>query len=156
MRRHFRMPAGEFPRIVVVAAGKAAYAMAAAVVEQIQQPISRVLVVTKHGHAGPSRPGWEIYEAGHPIPDEAGLRAAYAVRDAVTGLKEEDLLIVAVSGGASALLPAPAPPVTLADKRLATELLLRAGAGITNSTLFAGISPFSKVDVWRRWLTRRA
>lgn len=128
VRRHFLTPSENFERVVVVAVGKAAYAMAVAVTERVSA--DRVLVVTKHGHGGSGRPGWEIHEAGHPIPDENGLRAAYAVRDAATALREDDLLIVAVSGGASALLPAPAEPVTLADKQMATDLLLRAGADI--------------------------
>lgn len=130
VRQHFRMPSGEFNRVLVISVGKAAYAMATAVTETAKQSIGRVIVVTKHGHAGPSRAGWEIHEAGHPIPDENGLRAAYAVRDAVRGLDESDLVIVAVSGGASALLSAPAEPVTLEDKQQTTDLLLRAGADI--------------------------
>lgn len=130
VRRHFRMPGGALGRVIVIAAGKAAYAMAAAVTEMIPQTPERVIVVTKHGHAGPVRAGWEIHEAGHPIPDENGLRASYAIRDALAGMEERDLVVVAISGGASALLVAPAEPVTLADKQITTDLLLRGGADI--------------------------
>ncbi len=72
----------------------------------------------------------QAIEAGHPIPDDESVRASRAVTELVRGLSARDLLIVAVSGGASALLSAPAPPITLADKQLTTDLLLRAGANI--------------------------
>ena len=68
--------------------------------------------------------------AGHPVPDEAGRRAADEVEALVRGLGEHDLLLLLVSGGASALLPAPVEGVTLADKALTTSALLRAGATI--------------------------
>jgi glycerate 2-kinase len=68
--------------------------------------------------------------AGHPVPDEAGRRAADEVEALVRGLGEHDLLLLLVSGGASALLPAPVEGITLADKAQTTSALLRAGATI--------------------------
>jgi len=68
--------------------------------------------------------------AGHPVPDAAGRRAADEVEALVRGLGEHDLLLLLVSGGASALLPAPVEGVTLADKARTTSALLRAGATI--------------------------
>ena len=88
------------------------------------------IVVTKHGHAAESIPGLDVVEAGHPIPDEPGLAAANAITSLLRELNARDLLVVAVSGGASALLPSPKPPVTLEAKQKTTGLLLRAGADI--------------------------
>ena len=72
----------------------------------------------------------EVIESGHPIPDENSLSAGGAVLDMLEGLTAMDLLIVAVSGGASALLCAPVEGVTLDAKQRTTDLLLRAGADI--------------------------
>jgi hydroxypyruvate reductase len=68
--------------------------------------------------------------AGHPLPDERGLTAARAVESLVQPLQSGDTLVLLLSGGASALLPAPVPGVSLADKAATTSRLLRAGAGI--------------------------
>jgi hydroxypyruvate reductase len=68
--------------------------------------------------------------AGHPVPDERGEEAARAVEALAQGLGESDLLLLLLSGGASALLPAPCPGISLADKARTTSLLLRAGASI--------------------------
>jgi hydroxypyruvate reductase len=116
-----------FERVVVVVVGKAAVAMAAALEEILGPRIGRKVVVTKHGHAGPSR---HVIEAGHPVPDEAGLGAARELDALLRELNARDLLLVGVSGGASALLPAPAGGVSLAAKQKTTNLLLRAGANI--------------------------
>jgi glycerate 2-kinase len=117
-------------RIFLIAVGKAAPPMAAAVEEIAAAKFSRGLVVTKHGHATSYAGRCQVIESGHPIPDDEGLRAGRAVVELLHELKLGDLLIVAVSGGASALLCAPAGGVTLADKQKTTDLLLRAGADI--------------------------
>jgi hydroxypyruvate reductase len=72
----------------------------------------------------------EVIEAGHPIPDEAGLQGGERIAALLRELNARDLLLVAVSGGASALLPSPKPPLTLREKQKTTDLLLRAGAHI--------------------------
>jgi glycerate-2-kinase len=72
----------------------------------------------------------EVIQAGHPLPDDAGRRAAHRVLTLAAKLTARDLLVVLLSGGASSLLPAPSPPVTLADKRRVTRLLLASGATI--------------------------
>ncbi len=87
------------------------------------------LVVVKPGHGAPTN-RITIVEAGHPIPDRAGLRAAERLRMLLHSLTARDLLLVLLSGGASSLLPAPVPGVTLADKQRTTRLLLRGGATI--------------------------
>ena len=104
--------------------------MCAAAAGVIGRRLTGGIVVTKHGHAAESIPGLDVVEAGHPIPDEPGLAAANAITSLLRELNARDLLVVAVSGGASALLPSPKPPVTLAAKQKTTGLLLRAGADI--------------------------
>ena len=104
--------------------------MCAAAAGVIGRRLTGGIVVTKHGHAAESIPGLDVVEAGHPIPDEPGLAAANAITSLLRELNARDLLVVAVSGGASALLPSPKPPVTLEAKQKTTGLLLRAGADI--------------------------
>jgi hydroxypyruvate reductase len=126
-----RLPLKAFDRIFLLAVGKAAPQMCREV-ERIlgKRLLSGGLGLTKHGHAKAGPRLIEITEAGHPIPDEAGAKASEAARELLRGLNARDLLIVALSGGASALLSAPAEPVTLAAKQKTTDLLLRAGADI--------------------------
>lgn len=116
-------------RIVAVGAGKASARMAEALERVLGARLEGGLVVVKTGHTVPTK-RITIVEAGHPIPDRAGLRAAKQVRMLIHGLTSRDLLFVLVSGGASSLLPAPVPGVTLADKQRTTRLLLRGGATI--------------------------
>lgn len=120
----------EYDRVFLIGVGKAAAAMSAAVADVLGGHLTRGILVTKHGHAEKGIAGVQIIEAGHPIPDEAGLHAATAITSLLRELNARDLLLVAVSGGASALLPSPMPPVTLRGKQKTTDLLLRAGANI--------------------------
>ena len=115
-------------RTVVLGAGKAAAAMAAAVEANWPGPLSG-LVVTRYGHGVPLE-RIEVVEAGHPLPDAAGLAAAARLRDLAGGLGPNDLALCLFSGGGSALLPSPAPGVDLAAKQDVTRLLLRSGATI--------------------------
>ena len=116
-------------RIVVVGAGKASARMAQALERQLGSRIETGLVVVKYGH-GASTKRIRIVEAGHPVPDVAGIRASRMILALVGTLKKDDLLIVLLSGGASSLLPAPAPGISLRDKQQTTKLLLRSGATI--------------------------
>jgi hydroxypyruvate reductase len=86
-------------------------------------------IVVKTGPGTPAK-RIRIVEAAHPIPDVAGLLATKRLRTLIQGLPPRDLLFVLLSGGASSLLPAPVPGVTLADKQRTTRLLLRGGATI--------------------------
>jgi hydroxypyruvate reductase len=72
----------------------------------------------------------ELREAGHPVPDARGQAAAEAIVERARGAGAEDLVLFLVSGGGSALTPAPTPPITLAEKQETTRLLLGAGATI--------------------------
>lgn len=116
-------------QIVVVGLGKAGAPMAAAVEEILGDRISRGVVVTKYGHAQPTQV-IRIHEAGHPVPDDAGIAGAQAVLDHVTGLGPDDVVLVLISGGGSALTPAPVDGITLGEKQALTKALLACGADI--------------------------
>ena len=122
------LPAKPKGRVVVVGAGKAAASMAAAVESAWDGPLEG-LVVTRYGHAAPTK-RIEVVEAAHPVPDAAGERAAIRILEHVRGLTEDDLVLCLISGGGSALLAAPAPGVSLEDKRAINRALLRSGADI--------------------------
>ncbi|QKE40565.1 MAG: glycerate kinase [Ferrovum myxofaciens] len=123
------LPAVPRGRTVVVGAGKAAGAMAQALEQHWTGALGGV-VVTRYGHKVSTR-FIEVLEAAHPVPDEAGQRASQRILEAVQGLRAEDLVICLISGGGSALLAAPAPGLTLADKQTMNRSLLRSGATIT-------------------------
>jgi hydroxypyruvate reductase len=114
-------------RVALVAVGKAAAAMARAAEARLGPSLATGLAVTTE-RAALARV--RVLNAGHPVPDERGLAAAAEVESLAQGLGRDDLLLVLLSGGASALLPAPAEGVTLADKASTTSLLLRSGATI--------------------------
>jgi hydroxypyruvate reductase len=115
-------------RLVLVAAGKAASAMARAAEQILGPAVSDSLAVDVSDRISLARTRRQL--AGHPVPDEAGQRAADEVEALARGLGAEDLLLLLLSGGASALLPAPAEGLTLDDKARTTTALLRAGASI--------------------------
>ena len=116
-------------RVRVVGAGKASGAMAAAAEAALGDAIADGLVVVKDGYRAATR-RIRIVEAGHPVPDARGEAAAREIRAVAEAARADDLLLVLVSGGGSALTPAPVPPITLADKQAMTRLLLAAGANI--------------------------
>ena len=116
-------------RTIVVGAGKASAAMARALEQSWDGPLEG-LVVTRYGHGVPCE-RIEIVEAAHPVPDAKGAGAAARMLELVKGLTSDDLVIALISGGASALLVAPADGLTLADKQAVTKQLLASGADIT-------------------------
>ena len=124
-------PASVKGRLVVIGAGKASAAMARAVEDHWRGPKSQItgLVVTRYGYSVPCQ-HIEIIEAAHPVPDAAGLRAAERIAQFVQGLSEDDLVLCLISGGGSALLPAPAAGLSLADKQNINAALLKSGASI--------------------------
>ena len=109
--------------------GKASGAMAAALERALGQRITEGLVVVKDGYTVPTR-CIVLREAGHPVPDARGQAAAEAMVHRVRSAGAEDLVVFLVSGGGSALTPAPVRPITLAEKQETTRLLLGAGATI--------------------------
>jgi hydroxypyruvate reductase len=124
-----RYPLDAFDNVWVVGAGKAGAAMAQAVERVLGARIRGGLVNVKDGHLARLR-RIELNECGHPVPDGRGVRGAERIADIVRGAGKRDLIVCVISGGASALLPMPAAPVTLEEKRATTSLLLACGANI--------------------------
>ena len=129
------LPSPPKGRTLVLGAGKAGGAMAAAVdaLWPAAAPISG-LVVTRYDHVPPAylaRPGRiEVVQASHPVPDLAGQRAAQRIVELARGLTADDLVLCLISGGGSALLSLPAAGLTLADKQAVNKVLLESGAAI--------------------------
>ncbi len=121
-------PAGG--RCVVVGGGKSAAVMAAALEDAWPDVPLEGTVVTRYGHAVPTR-RIEVIEAAHPVPDANSERGARRLLERVQGLNEHDLVIALISGGASALLTAPASGLSLDDKQGINRALLASGANIT-------------------------
>ena len=120
-------------RLIVLAAGKAGGSFAE-VAEQYylaRMPRERLagIAVTRHGYGRPTKL-IPVVEAGHPVPDEAGLAGAEKMLAVADGAGADDLVLVLLSGGASANLIAPAPGISLADKQAATRAIMRSGANI--------------------------
>ncbi|MGE4278258.1 MAG: glycerate kinase [Magnetospirillum sp.] len=122
------LPSPPKGRTLVVGAGKGAAAMARAVEDVWQGPLSG-LVVTRYGHGLPTR-AIEVVEAGHPNPDAASQAAASRILAMAGELGGDDLLLCLISGGGSALMVQPAPGLSLDDKKAVTRELLRCGAAI--------------------------
>jgi glycerate 2-kinase len=117
-------------RCVVVGAGKSAAVMAAALEAAWPDVAFSGVVVTRYGHSVPTR-RILVRESSHPVPDANGEAAARDILASVQGLGPDDLVVALMSGGASALLPLPAPGLTLADKQAVNRALLASGATIT-------------------------
>jgi len=122
------LPSPPRGRTIVVGGGKAAAAMAAALEATWEGPLEG-LVVTRYDHAVPTQ-RIEVIEAAHPVPDPAGLEGARRILALAHGVTADDLVICLMSGGASALLAAPADGLTLDDKQAVNRALLKSGASI--------------------------
>jgi glycerate 2-kinase len=130
VERHLeRIDFSRFQSIFVLGAGKAAASMARACERVLGRRIAAGLVNVKYGHTAPTY-RIELNECGHPEPDERGRNGAERIAALAAQAQRDDLVLCLISGGASALLPLPAPPVTLEEKRELTRLLLAAGADI--------------------------
>jgi hydroxypyruvate reductase len=145
LARHLRpAPKG---RVICLAAGKAAAAMAAAAerhyLDALQLDPERLtgIATTRHGHGVPTR-RIKVIEAGHPVPDEAGLKGAEESLRMAAGAGADDLLLVLLSGGGSANWIAPVAGVSFAQKQQVTRALLRSGA------------PIGEVNTVRKHLSR--
>jgi hydroxypyruvate reductase len=123
------LPAPAKGRTIVIGAGKASAQMAAILESAWNGPLEG-LVVTRYGFGVPCRQ-IEVIEANHPVPDGAGLVGARRLLEIVSGLTKDDLVIAMISGGGSALLPAPAGALTLDDEIAVNEALLTSGAPIS-------------------------
>lgn len=125
-RARYRL--SQFDRIQVIGAGKAGAAMGRAVERILGRSISSGFVNVKD--ASPPLRRIELNLSGHPVPDERGMEGARRIAEIARNAGERDLLIAVISGGASALMPLPAEPVTLAQMQRATRDLLASGATI--------------------------
>ena len=125
---NFKAPAG---KLVLVAIGKAAHRMALAaekVLTERKIKLDSGIVITKYGHSTGDIAGVEIYEAGHPLPDESGIRATERALELTSNLSENDCVLFLISGGGSALFES--PKCTLPELVSLTEALLSSGADI--------------------------
>jgi glycerate 2-kinase len=115
--------------VLVIGCGKAAAKMALAIEDLLGDRVNGGIVVVKYGYAL-SLERIKVVEAGHPIPDEAGVDGAQQIIELARTAGENDLVLFLISGGGSALLPAPADGLTLAEKQRTTQMLLQSGATI--------------------------
>ena len=122
------LPPAPKGRTFVAAAGKAAASMALAFEQHFNGPMEGV-AITRYGHGLPTKK-IRVIEAGHPVPDEAGERAAREILDQTRTLREDDLLVALLSGGGSSLLSLPAADIPIAELKAVTRDLLRSGAAI--------------------------
>lgn len=119
----------EYENIYVVGMGKAAASMARAIEDILGELITQGIVNVKYGDSVPLKI-IKINEAGHPVPDESGLRGTKEIVELLEKSGIDDLVICLISGGGSALLPLPAGDITLEDKQYLTTALLHCGATI--------------------------
>ncbi len=121
-------------RLILLAAGKAAGSLTevaeAHYLARLPQDRLSGIAVTRHGYGRPTKL-IPVVEAGHPVPDEAGLAGAEKMLTIAGGAGADDLVLVLLSGGASANLIAPVPGISFADKQAATRAILRSGANIS-------------------------
>ena len=122
-------PLASFERIIVTGFGKGTAPMAKALEEILGDRLTEGWITVKYGHGLPLKKV-RVMEAGHPIPDQAGLQATRFLLDRLKGCTEKDLVLCAFSGGGSALSPAPRAPLELGEKQETTQLLLNCGATI--------------------------
>jgi hydroxypyruvate reductase len=124
-----KVDCGRYRDIYVLGAGKAGASMALAAERVLGRRITAGLINVKYGHLAKLR-RIELNECGHPVPDQRGVEGARRIAGMAAGARAGDLVVCLISGGASALLPLPADPVTLEEKQAATRLLLACGANI--------------------------
>ena len=124
-------PLFDYDNIYVLGTGKAAAAMAQAVEECLSERITSGFINVKYGHTRPLK-YITVHEAGHPVPDDAGLQGSEQIIHLLKSAGERDLIIFLISGGGSALLPSPVRGLTLKDLQETTQTLLEVGANITD------------------------
>jgi glycerate 2-kinase len=134
-----QLPAKPDGRVVVIGAGKASARMAEAV--EAEWGACEGLVITRYGYGRPTK-GIEIVEAAHPVPDKAGQDATKRMLELLSDLDGDDCVLALISGGASALLTAPAGAISLEEKQAVNQALLASGA------------PIGQMNVVRKHLSR--
>jgi hydroxypyruvate reductase len=119
----------KFKHIYIIGAGKATASMAKAIEEMLNDRITEGIINVKYRHLERLKK-IKINEAGHPIPDAAGEKGALEIINLAKKAEKDDLVICLLSGGASALLPVPVNQISLKEKQLTTDILLKSGAKI--------------------------
>ncbi|HMK60853.1 MAG TPA: glycerate kinase [Dissulfurispiraceae bacterium] len=121
----------KFRRMIVAGFGKASCPMACAMEDALFNVDYKGVAITKYGHCdGYDLKKISMHEAGHPLPDMAGLNGTKELINSLRNADEQSLVVCLISGGGSALLVCPYEGVSLADKQYMTDLLLKAGADI--------------------------
>jgi glycerate 2-kinase len=121
---------GNFKRLVVVGFGKASCLMARAIEQTLPDLVDTGLIIAKYGHCLEKPLKMRVHEAGHPLPDENGVKGTNEIADILKKADRTTLVVCLISGGGSALLVSPCEGVSLQEKQIVTDLLLRSGADI--------------------------
>ena len=119
-------------RVFLIAFGKASAAMSRAVLRILKLSLADGLIAVPHDYQGALPDGMRIFNTGHPLPDEGSIEAGRAAADILTRTTENDLVLVLISGGGSAMVELPRPGITLQDLRRLNTLLLHSGAPIAS------------------------
>jgi glycerate 2-kinase len=122
-------PLSKYRHVYVIGAGKASARMALAVERILGESLAGGIVIVKYGYSVPLSKV-SLVEAGHPLPDAAGVDGAKRIMETLENADENDLVLFLISGGGSALMPSPVDGLTLEDKQCATQSLLDCGATI--------------------------
>lgn len=123
-------------KIIIISIGKASFKMAMAGAKELKENFYMGIIITKYGHIdknllkNKTLEKFKIFEAGHPLPDENGLKATKEVLKIIEKEKKDSIFLILISGGSSSLFIAPSDGISLKDKIKTTEILLKAGAGI--------------------------
>lgn len=120
-------------KVILIAIGKAAWRMTLAAKKVLGTRIEDGIVITKYNNSQGNIEGLEIWEAGHPIPDENSMKATNCALKKVKNLTEKDMVLFLVSGGGSALFEQPLPGVSLNDLTTIYDQLLKSGADIVET-----------------------
>lgn len=124
---------GNFKKLYVAGFGKASCRMARGLMDVLPAAVDKGVIITKYGHCRDisfEGTNIDVYEAGHPLPDHAGVYATGRVIELLNKADKETLVVCLISGGGSALLVSPYNGITLEEKQAVTEMLLNAGADI--------------------------
>jgi hydroxypyruvate reductase len=116
--------------VILVAIGKAAWRMAKGAKDELGEKIKKGIVITKYNHSEGMIDGIEIYEAGHPTPDENTIKATKRVLEITSNLSRNDTVLFLISGGGSSLFEMPKNGITLEEVQKLTDELLKSGANI--------------------------
>ena len=141
---------GRYHNIYVIGGGKAGGSMAQAVEEILGEHVTAGLVNVKYGYGAETKI-IRLNEAGHPIPDAAGMAGTKQMAELARQATEEDLIICLISGGGSALMTLPVEGITLADMKSLTDALLRCGATINEINAVRKHLSRSRAETWLAW-----